>query len=52
MPIYRRDYTRLQERLCPFTGEIIPVYRRDYTRLQGGPSPIIPIYRKHLSVCN
>jgi hypothetical protein len=27
MPIYRRDYTRLQERLYPSTGEIIPVYR-------------------------
>jgi hypothetical protein len=52
IPVYRRDYTRLQERLYPSTGEIIPVYRRDYTRLQGSPFPIIPIYRKHLSICN
>jgi hypothetical protein len=42
----------VQEASYPFTGGIIPVYRIDYTRLQGSPSPIIPIYRKHLSACN
>jgi hypothetical protein len=50
--MYRRNHTHLQEESYPFTGGIIPIYRRNHTHLQGSPSPLISIYRKHLSVCN